>query len=117
MAAHVRAFFQQRHNTEVIRALLDLGIRWPAPEPLLDADDKDLAFSGLTVVLTGSLQSMTRAEAKQQIQRLGGKVVGSVSKNTDLVIAGDKAGSKMKSAQNLGVKILTEEAFVGKLTD
>jgi len=117
VAAHVSAFFRQDHNLEVIRALLDLGVHWPAPEAPASSDSGGLAFEGMTVVLTGTLQSMPRGDAKARIQALGGKVAGSVSKNTDLVVAGEKAGSKLKVAQDLGVKILTEEGFLAKLAD
>jgi DNA ligase (NAD+) len=115
VAAHVQAFFQQAHNADVIRQLLESGISWPQPEALA-ADGKDPTFKGMTFVLTGTLQSMTRDDAKAKIQSLGGKVTGSVSKNTDFVVTGEKAGSKLKSAQNLGVKILTEEAFLELLS-
>jgi len=115
VATHVRTFFQQKHNADVIRQLLESGISWPQPEAPM-TDGKDQIFGGMTFVLTGTLQSMTRNDAKAKIQSLGGKVTGNVSKNTDFVISGEKAGSKLKSAQNLGVKILTEEAFLELLS-
>lgn len=111
VAAHVRAFFQQTHNADVIEQLLAGGIHWPEPEPPA-ANSEDLPFGGMTFVLTGTLESMTRNDAKATIQRLGGKVSGSVSKKTDFVVTGAKAGSKLENAQNLGVKILTEEDFM-----
>ncbi len=114
VAAHVRAFFDQSHNTDIIRALIDLGVSWPVPEGA-EEGSADRAFDGLTIVLTGTLASMTRNAAKERIRALGGKVAGSVSKNTDFVVAGEKAGSKLKSAQKLGVKILTEQDFLRKL--
>ncbi len=115
VAAHLHAFFREPHNATVIDALLQLGMSWPTPEaPAVDAS---LAFADLTVVLTGTLQSMARAEAKAKIQALGGRVTGSVSKETDLVIYGEQAGRKLKSAQDLGVKTMAEEAFLAMLAD
>ena len=118
VAAHVRAFFDQPHNADVIQALIDCGVNWPEPEaPGEILDDVAAVFDGMTVVLTGTLQAMTRQQAREHILSRGGKVTGSVSKNTDLVIAGEKAGSKLKSAQNLGVKILTEAEFLKQISD
>ncbi len=72
----------------------------------------DTRFAGKTFVLTGTLPTMTRAEASAIIEKLGGKVSGSVSKKTSYVLAGDEAGSKLTKAQKLGVQILTEEEFL-----
>jgi DNA ligase (NAD+) len=73
------------------------------------------AFQGKTVVLTGTLSRLTREQAKEEIERRGGKVSGSVSRKTDLVVAGEDAGSKLKKAAELGVKVVDEEAFLGLL--
>lgn len=116
VAAHVRAFFRQAHNLDVIAKLHKAGVDWPVPETTA-GDSADNLFAGKTVVLTGTLASMTRTQAKQRIQRLGGRVAGSVSGKTDFLVAGEKSGSKMKSAQNLGVKILTEAEFLDLLPD
>ena len=75
----------------------------------------DTFFSGKVFVLTGTLTKMKRSEAKQRIESAGGKVSGSVSKKTDYVIAGEEAGSKLTKAQDLGVKVLSESAFLEKL--
>ena len=72
----------------------------------------DTRFAGKTFVLTGTLPTMTRAEASAVIEKLGGKVSGSVSKKTSYVLAGEEAGSKLTKAQQLGVPILTEEEFL-----
>ena len=69
-------------------------------------------FSGKTIVLTGTLTQMSRQEAEEAIARMGGKVTGSVSKKTDLVIAGDKAGSKLEKAEKLGVEVMDEAGFL-----
>jgi DNA ligase (NAD+) len=85
------------------------------PEPL-EAVDLTSPVSGKTVVFTGTLERMTRSEAKARAERLGAKVAGSVSKNTDYVVAGPGAGSKLKDAKSLGVAILTEDEWL-KLVD
>ena len=75
------------------------------------------AFSGKIVVFTGTLQNMTRAEAKSRAEQLGARISGSVSKNTDLVVAGDSAGSKAKKAADLGVEVIDEERWQQLLAD
>jgi len=72
-------------------------------------------FNGKTVVLTGSLQKLTRDEASKLLEQAGAKVSGSVSKKTDFVIAGESAGSKLKKAQDLGVAVLTEDEFLAEV--
>jgi DNA ligase (NAD+) len=73
------------------------------------------AFSGLTVVITGKLQSMERMEAELLVERAGGNATGSISSKTDLLIAGDKAGSKLKKAADLGVEVINEAEFIKRL--
>ncbi len=109
VASHIEKFFRQEHNLEVIDALLKAGIEWPDAEPVT-AGEKPL--EGETWVLTGSLQSMTRDEGKAILQSLGAKVTGSVSAKTSVVLAGEKAGSKLAKAEKLGVRVVTEEEFV-----
>jgi DNA ligase (NAD+) len=103
VARHIVHFFQQPHNREVIDRLRAAGISWPAVEIA-----KRQPLEGNTYVLTGALNSLTRDEAKQRLQALGAKVSGSVSKKTTAVIAGDKAGSKLSKAEELGVKVMNE---------
>ncbi|MES9956197.1 MAG: NAD-dependent DNA ligase LigA [Sedimenticola sp.] len=108
VAEHLVTFFRQPHNLEVIQHLLDAGIQWEKIEP---ADqDAPKPLEGKTVVLTGSL-SRPRNEIKAELQALGAKVTGSVSKKTDYVIAGADAGSKLTKAQDLGVEVIDEEAL------
>jgi len=103
VAQSVLNFFAQPHNREVIERLLAAGIAWPLAE---QSDSRPLA--GKTYVLTGTLTSMPRSEAKDKLEALGAKVASSVSKNTTAVFAGESAGSKLDKAQILGVPVLTE---------
>ncbi|PSW19577.1 NAD-dependent DNA ligase LigA [Photobacterium sanctipauli] len=110
VAEHVFNFFREEHNLDVIKALLAEGIHWPAIEK---ADEgAELPLDGKTVVLTGSLSQLTRSDAKAALQKLGAKVTGSVSKKTDLLVAGEAAGSKLSKAQELGIEIWDEQALV-----
>jgi DNA ligase (NAD+) len=109
VAARIRSFFDEAHNREVIEKLRAHGVSWPKSAPQKNPLDGPL--SDKTFVLTGTLAGMTRDEAKKKIQALGGKVTSSVSKKTDYVVYGDKAGSKLTKAQNLGVDTLDEEAL------
>jgi len=110
VASHVVHFFQQAHNLDVIESLLQAGIEWPTPEKREDAEQLPLA--GNVYVLTGSLQQLKRNDAKAQLEALGAKVSGSVSKKTTAVFAGEKAGSKLAKAENLGVTVYGEEELV-----
>jgi DNA ligase (NAD+) len=109
VAAHVVTFFKQPHNREVVEQLLAQGVHWPTIEMV---ETKALPLAGKTIVLTGTLTQMGRSEAKEQLQKLGAKVAGSVSKKTDLVIAGEAAGSKLEKAESLGVETMDEQAFL-----
>ncbi|MCV9878517.1 NAD-dependent DNA ligase LigA [Brenneria izbisi] len=114
VAAHVRHFLDEDHNQKVIRELTDpagINIHWPAPV-VIKADEIDSPFAGKTVVLTGSLSILSRDEAKDRLTALGAKVSGSVSKKTDMVIAGEAAGSKLNKAQELGIPIIDEAEMI-----
>ena len=115
VASRIRAFFDEEHNREVIDRLLGAGLTWQETDPA--SRPAAGALAGKTFVLTGTLPTMTRDEAKEKIQALGGKVTGSVSKRTDYVVYGDKAGSKLAKAQNLGVTLLDEDELQGLLAD
>ena len=106
VAQSIHTFFQQSHNREVVEQLRAAGITWEEHDGTADRSPKPLA--GKTFVLTGTLPTMTRDEAKDLIEAAGGKVAGSVSKKTQYVVAGAEAGSKLDKAQELGVPILDE---------
>ena len=112
VASHIRHFMDEESNREVIRQLVEeTGIRWPAPGRGATPVD-DNPFAGKTVVLTGSLSQLTRDEAKDRLTALGAKVSGSVSKKTDLLIAGEAAGSKLEKANALGIQVIDEQQMI-----
>jgi len=113
VAKHVVNFFKETHNIEVIESLLSAGVQPQNPEEI----QGQLALEGKTYVLTGSLQKLKRNEAKAQLEALGAKVSGSVSKKTTAVFAGEKAGSKLTKAEKLGVAVYDEEALLKLLTE
>ena len=108
-AGHIRAFFAEPRNAKVIDSLMRRGVHW-SEQAIGPATDRKL--DGKTFVLTGKLSTMSRAEAGNRIRDLGGKVAGSVSRNTDYVVVGQDAGSKLRKATKLGVRIIDEEAFL-----
>jgi len=113
VARSIAHFFAQPHNREVIEDLRKAGVSW---QPVEGAT-VDAVLAGRTFVLTGTLESMTRDEAKTRIEALGGKVTGSVSGKTDYVVVGEDPGSKRDKAESLGVKLLEERAFLELLGD
>jgi DNA ligase (NAD+) len=115
VGSRIHAFFREKHNLRVIDKLTDSGVHWEEWEPVVVPTEGPLV--GKTVVLTGTLRSMTRDEAKARIQALGGKVTGTVSKQTDIVVSGENAGSKLTKAQSLGIDVLDEAAFQKLLSD
>ena len=107
VATHVFHFFAEENNRDVIAQLRAEGVNWPAPV-VVNAEEIDSPFAGKTVVLTGSLSQLSRDDAKARLMALGAKVAGSVSKKTDLGIAGEAAGSKLAKAQELGIAVIDE---------
>ncbi|SMG06090.1 NAD-dependent DNA ligase LigA [Cedecea sp. NFIX57] len=117
VAKHTFNFFAEESNRDVIRQLTEeAGVHWPAPV-VVKAEEIDSPFAGKTVVLTGSLSILSRDEAKDRLTALGAKVAGSVSKKTDLVIAGEAAGSKLVKAQELGIQVIDEAEMIRLLGD
>jgi DNA ligase (NAD+) len=110
VAAEIRAWTAEPQNRRVVEGLLEAGVV-ATPEPV----DERGPFAGKTVVLTGGLAGLSRDEAKAAIERRGGKVSGSISSKTDLVVAGEEAGSKLKKARELGVTVIDEAAFLALL--
>jgi DNA ligase (NAD+) len=113
VAESIINFFIEPHNQEVIAALLSAGINWPETDGSQAASGH---LVGKTFVLTGTLPNLSRDEAKEKIESLGGKVSGSVSKKTDYVVAGSEAGSKLDKAQDLGITILDEVGLLAILS-
>ncbi|UCV26975.1 NAD-dependent DNA ligase LigA [Ferribacterium limneticum] len=105
VAASIVAFFNESHNREIIARLLAAGLQWSEGQP---ADSGPKLLAGKTLVLTGTLPTLKRDDAKAMIEAAGGKVAGSVSKKTDYVVAGEEAGSKLEKAQELGVSVIDE---------
>jgi len=109
VAKHIHAFFSSARNIEVVNALQNAGVHWD------DFDVKsadELPLNGQTWVLTGSLETLTRDQAKVHLESLGAKVAGSVSKKTHCVVAGPGAGSKLAKAESLGVEVMDEQTFI-----
>lgn len=115
VADHIRHFFGEPHNLTVIKRLLDAGIHWPLSAAQQQSISQDNPFYRKTLVLTGTLAAMGRDDAREHIERFGGKVSGSVSKKTDWVVVGQDAGSKLAKAEQLGVPILFEADFLDML--
>ncbi|WP_026691226.1 NAD-dependent DNA ligase LigA [Alteribacter aurantiacus] len=117
MADAIVTYFDKPEVTELLQELARLGVNmsYKGPKPV-SAEESDSIFAGKTIVLTGSLEQMTRNDAKKQIELLGGSVTGSVSKKTDLLIAGEKAGSKLTKAQDLNIEIWDEARMLEELS-
>jgi DNA ligase (NAD+) len=112
VAAAIHAFFHERHNVDVIKALRAAGVRWPASARKAV---RDSPLRGKTFVITGTLESMTRDEAKARLQALGAKVSGSVSKKTAALIVGAEPGSKLQTARSLNVETWSEAKLRAEL--
>lgn len=116
MADSIVSYFELEEVQELLKELKEYGVNmdYKGPKPV-SAEESTSIFAGKTIVLTGKLEKLSRNEAKDEIERLGGKVSGSVSKKTHLVIAGEDAGSKLTKAQELGVEIWDEERLIEEL--
>jgi DNA ligase (NAD+) len=112
VAQSIHTFFQQEHNREVVEQLRACGLRWEEGEPSPAAQ---LPLAGKTFVLTGTLPTLSRDEAKEMLEAAGAKVAGSVSKKTDYVVAGEEAGSKLDKARELGITVLDEAGLCALL--
>ncbi|PHS02961.1 MAG: DNA ligase (NAD(+)) LigA [Blastopirellula sp.] len=111
IAETVYQYFQSEYGQQIIQDLEAAGVRLEFDAPEISNESGDQALAGKTIVVTGSLQEYTRDEIKELIQRHGGRPASSVSKKTDYVVAGEKAGSKLKKAQQLEIPVLTEAEF------
>jgi len=111
VAEHLRGFFEQPYNQEILRNLKQAGVIWQTQE----ITAASMPLRGQTWVLTGTMEQMTRDQAKQKLESLGAKVAGSVSKKTACVVAGEAAGSKLTKAQQLGVEVLSEQGLLDLL--
>jgi len=109
VAQSIRTFFEQAHNLEVVEQLRACGVTWAEGEP---AERAPQPLAGLTLVITGTLPTLGRDEAKDKVEAAGGKVAGSVSKKTDYLVAGAEAGSKLSKALELGVKVIDENQLM-----
>jgi DNA ligase (NAD+) len=108
VSKHIVAFFAEKHNRTIINELIAAGIHWET----IKKSAEELRLQGQTFVLTGSLQTFSREEAKEKLEALGAKVAGSVSAKTSYVVVGADAGSKLKKAQQLGIAVMTEDEFL-----
>jgi DNA ligase (NAD+) len=116
MAESIATYFKNPEVTKLIEELRTLGVNMAYTGPkTLNVEDIDSYFAGKTIVLTGKLEILSRNEAKDKIEQLGGKVAGSVSKKTDLLVAGESAGSKLDQANKHGVEIWDEERLIQEL--
>ncbi len=113
MAKSIAGWFADERNQAFLARLFEGGVTIELPDP--EDADAGGAFAGKTLVLTGTLESLSRAEAKRLVEDHGGRVVSSVSKKTDFVVVGDKPGSKKKKAEELDVALLDEEAFLRRI--
>ena len=112
VASSISAFFQNPKNIQLIEELKKLGVKMDEPK-----QSRGEAFSGKTFVVTGTLSQFSRKEAKDAIESLGGKTTESVSKNIDYLVVGEKPGSKLDKARELGISILDEQQFIDMLTE
>ena len=116
MAESVVAYFSNEETQSLIARLKEVGVNFTFKGKKVQVEAGANVFAGKTIVLTGKLEQLTRNEAKERIEALGGIVTGSVSKKTDLVIAGEDAGSKLTKAQDLGIEVWDENRLIEQLS-
>jgi DNA ligase (NAD+) len=114
VAQAIRSFFDQPHHREIVEQLRAAGVHWPEGEGAVNSQAPQ-PLAGLTLVLTGTLPTLGRDQAKAMIEAAGGKVAGSVSKKTSYVVAGAEAGSKLDKARELGLQVLDEAGLLALL--
>ena len=112
VANNIKNFFAEDSNQEIINNLINSGVTWHIES--LNKNDETLLLKGKVIVLTGTLEKMSRLEATDFIKNRGGKVSSSVSKKTDFLVIGDNPGSKLKKAEELGLDIIDEENFISQ---
>ncbi|WP_397540125.1 NAD-dependent DNA ligase LigA [Rummeliibacillus pycnus] len=117
MADSIVSYFESEDVQALIIRLREAGVNMTYLGKKVNAEEIESAFSGKIIVLTGKLEQLTRQDAKEKIEELGGKVTGSVSKKTDLVIAGAEAGSKLTKAEQLGIEVWNEDRLIEELTE
>ncbi|MGB3103184.1 MAG: helix-hairpin-helix domain-containing protein, partial [Psychrobacillus psychrotolerans] len=118
MADSLVTYFEQEEVQLLIERLKEAGLTLQYTGRIIDADVMENSpFAGKTVVLTGKLMQISRTDAKEKIESLGGKVAGSVSKKTDLVIAGEEAGSKLEKATSLGIEVWDEQKLLDSIVE
>lgn len=116
IAESIIKFFQEEHNQQVIKKLKEAGVKMKAEREKNQSDNIE-AIKGKTFVFTGAMDSLTRSEARDRVINAGGKATSSVSNNTDFVVAGENAGSKLDKARELGINIISEEEFLQLMGD
>src|SRR5699024_8603415 len=110
-------FFSEEEAVHLLGELRELGLNMEYKGPRQAEQSSDTVFSDKTIVLTGKMENFTRKEAQERIEAHGGCVTGTVSKNTDIVVAGEAAGSKFDRAEKLGITIWNEQQFEEALND
>jgi len=116
MAALIVDFFNSSQNMQEIKRLVSAGIIWPAADNEVAAVESDDSLAGKTFVITGKFEGMSRDEISAALKAKGGKVTGSVSKNTSVLICGEAAGSKLTKAEALGIEIVDEQGLQALLS-
>jgi DNA ligase (NAD+) len=111
VAEGIERFFADEHTRDTLHRLIDAGVSAEAPPPGAPAEPAEGPLSGRTLVVTGTLPTLSRSEAEEAIRAAGGHPAGSVSAKTDYLVAGDKAGSKLAKAEQLGVPVIDEDGL------